>query len=167
VIVKLHDRSMVPHSTYTDDIDWPAELRRFERHPRFALARAADAGPFLSAADVLVTDHSTVGFEFALLDRPIVVYDVPELKRAARIDDEKWDLLRAMSDVVDSPATLRAAVLSSLADPSRLQEARRPAQVLFAYPGSATPRAMAVIYDLLEMEQPIEHQATIAEVRPS
>jgi hypothetical protein len=151
VIVKLHDRSARPHEKYTEGIDWPARLRRFEEQGRFALARGADSGPYLAAADLLVTDHSTVGFEFALLDRPIVVYDAPALKEAARIDSEKWALLRSMADVVSSPAALRTAVDAALASPARLRDARRPAQALFAHAGEATARALDVVYELLEL----------------
>jgi len=89
VVVKLHDRSMTPDAHHTAGIDWPAAFAVFASHPRFALAHGADVAPLLAAADVLITDHSTVGFEFALLDRPIVVYDAPELLAAARIDADK------------------------------------------------------------------------------
>ncbi len=151
VIVKLHDRSLVPTARYTAGIDWPARLARFDRHPRFALSRDADAGPCLSAADVLVTDHSTVGFEFALLDRPVIVFDAPELLTAARIDPGKWDLLRSMADVVASPADLPAAVRLALSAPERHRGRRRLAHDMFAHAGSATERALAVVYELLEL----------------
>ena len=151
VVVKLHDRSMVPTDKHTNGIDWPARLARFEPNPRFALARVSDSGPCLSAADVLVTDHSTVGFEFALLDRPLVVFDAPDLKAAARIDREKWRLLRSMSDVVTSPAQLSIAVNRAFAEPARLREERRLAHDLFAFAGTATNRALDVVYELLEL----------------
>jgi CDP-glycerol glycerophosphotransferase (TagB/SpsB family) len=152
VIVKLHDRSMVPHPKHTDGIDWPARLQHFERHSNFALAREADASPYLSAADVLVTDHSTVGFEFALLDRPLVVVDAPRLRDAARIDEGKWRLLRGMADVVTTPDDLRDAVTRALAAPARLHAERRRAHDLFAYAGGATERALKVVYELLDLE---------------
>lgn len=151
VVVKLHDRSMTPHPKYTDGIDWPRRLARFEAHPRFALARMADAGPCLSAADVLVTDHSTVGFEFALLDRPIVVFDAPALREAARIDAERWAFLRSMAEVVATPEQLRAAIDRAFADPGRMHDERRRAHDLFAFAGTATERALAVVYELLEL----------------
>jgi CDP-glycerol glycerophosphotransferase (TagB/SpsB family) len=152
VIVKLHDRTMVPSTQYTGGVDWPARLARFEAHPRFALARGADAGPYLSAADVLVTDHSTVGFEFALLDRPVVVVHAPGLQHAARIDDAKWHQLRAMSDVVEGIDALRCGIDRAFSDPGRLREARAQARDLFAYPGTATERALAAVYELLDLE---------------
>ena len=159
VIVKLHDRSMTPHSKYTDSIDWPARLARFASNARFALARMPDAGPCLAAADLLVTDHSTVGFEFALLDRPIVVFDAPALKEAARIDEEKWLLLRSMSDVAATPRDLMDAVDRALANPARLRDERRKARQLFAFPGSATDRALSVVYDLLDLSPSIAASA--------
>ncbi len=152
VVVKLHDRSMVPTTKYTNGVDWPARLAPFAANPRFALARTADAVPLLSAADLLVTDHSTVGFEFALLDRPLVVFDAPQLKEVARIDDGKWTLLRSMADIASSADELAALVARALRDPQRLAEARRQAHTLFAYAGTATQRALDVLYELLELE---------------
>jgi CDP-glycerol glycerophosphotransferase (TagB/SpsB family) len=101
---------------------------------------------------VLVTDHSTVGFEFALLDRPIIVYDTPALKDAARIADDKWMFLRSMADVVNSPAALTRAVAAAFENAGRLRDARQRARALFAYPGRATERAMDIVYELLELE---------------
>lgn len=149
VIVKLHDRSLTPHPRYTDGIDWRERLSAFSASPRFALSRDADAGPSLAAADVLVTDHSTVGFEFAALDRPVIVYDAPELLHAARIDPDKWTLLREMAAVVRSPAEL-TTTLAHL-DPARHRAARQQARALFAFPGRATERALSVVYELLEI----------------
>ncbi len=151
VIAKLHDRSMVPHPKYTDGVDWPARLQRFDSSRGFVLTRDADIAPCFAAADVLVTDHSTVGFEFALLDRPVIVFDAPALKAAARIDESKWDLLRSIADVVATPAALVDAVHAALAAPERLRHARRQAHTLFAYPGTATERTLDAVYRELEL----------------
>jgi CDP-glycerol glycerophosphotransferase (TagB/SpsB family) len=169
VIVKLHDRSMIPDAHHTGGIDWPDRMSVFAAHPRFVLARDADAEPFLAAADVLVTDHSTVGFEFALLDRPLVVYDAPDLRQAARIDAGKWELLRSMATVAHTPAETVDAVLDALAQPSRLSPARTRAQELFAAPGTATERALAVVYELLDLTSlpAQERQAEAASLSPA
>jgi CDP-glycerol glycerophosphotransferase len=143
---------MVPHPKHTAGIDWPGVLREFSANPRFALARSSDAGPFLAAADVLVTDHSSVGFEFALLDRPLIVFDAPDLREAARIDREQWELLRTMSDVVEAPDQLAHTLREALREPARRREARARARHLFAFPGAACDRAIAVVYELLEVE---------------
>jgi CDP-Glycerol:Poly(glycerophosphate) glycerophosphotransferase len=152
VIVKLHERSTVPHPKYTENVDWPARLARFQNEPRYVYATGAHIGPYLVAADVLVTDHSTVGFEFALLDRPIVVFDAPNLLRFARINVEKWNLLRGMADVARSAHELPDVISAALASPERHAAARRAAsQALFAYAGHATERALHVIYELLDL----------------
>lgn len=156
VIVKLHDRSMVPHPRYTGGVDWPVRMERWRSFPRFAFVRDADVAPYLSAADVLVTDHSTVGFEFAALDRPVIVFDAPDLLTAARIDPDKWALLRSMATVVDTPAALAGALEQP--DDGRT-EARRRARDLFAFPGAATPRAIALVYDLLRCDSAASHAA--------
>jgi hypothetical protein len=154
VLVKLHDRAMVPTSKYTEGVDWPERLVKFADAPGFALVRDPDASPCLAAADVLVTDHSTVGFEFALLDRPIIVFDSPRLKDVARIDDGKWTMLRSMAEVVQTPAQLVDAAARGLAKPERRREERRQAHSLFAFAGSATDRAMATVYELLALPRP-------------
>jgi hypothetical protein len=144
VIVKLHDRSMVADAHHTAGIDWPKQFASLANHPGFALARGPEIEPLLAAADALVTDHSTVGFEFALLDRPIVVFDAPQLLRTARIDRGKWDLLRSMAAVVRTPEETVAAVHAELKRPGERAVARRRARVLFAGPGTATTRALAL-----------------------
>ena len=159
VLVKLHDRSMVPHPKYTEGIDWPTRLTRFATREGFVLVRDPDATPCLAAADVLVTDHSTVGFEFALLDRPIVVYDAPQLIAFARIDPGKWAMLRAMADVVETSAQLVDAVGRGLEHPERRRDARRQAHSLFAYAGTATDRALATVYQMLELEPSLPVEA--------
>lgn len=154
VIVKLHDRSLVPNRKFTGGIDWPSRLSRFRQFPGYAFAAGPHAGPYLAAADVLVTDHSTVGFEFALLDRPVIVFDAPGLLQAARIHPERWHQLRAMSDVVASADALPDAVMRALSSPERLRDVRRrTAHALFAHAGKATERALDVMYGLLELDR--------------
>jgi CDP-glycerol glycerophosphotransferase len=152
VIVKLHDRSMVPHPKYTANIDWPARLERFTGRAGYAFATGAHAGPYLAAADLMITDHSTIGFEFALLDRPLVVFDAPDLLEEARINPDKWQALRGMSDIARTPGELPLVVARALADPGRHAAARATtSRSLFAHAGHATQRALAVVYELLEL----------------
>jgi hypothetical protein len=169
VIVKLHDRSMLPHPKYTANVDWPARLARFRGQPRYAFATGAHAGPYLAAADLMVTDHSTIGFEFALLDRPLVIFDAPDLLEQARINPDKWHQLRRMADIVYRPEELGSVVDRALADPSRHASTRRStSQALFAYAGHSTERALAVVYDLLELptRAPVHGVPKVHEVRP-
>ena len=153
VIVKLHDRSMVPSDKYTAGIHWPERFRRFSQAAGFAFAESGDPTPLLAAADMMITDHSTIGFEYLVLDRPLVVYDAPDLPRAARINPEKIALLRRGARVADNLGQLRALAAESLRDPSCLSTERRSiASEMFYDAGRATDRAVALAYELLDLQ---------------
>ena len=126
VIAKLHDRSLDPDPKYTGGIDWRARLARFTSTGRFLLAARGDSTPYVLASSLMVTDHSSIGFEFFVLDRPVVVFDAPRLPAAARINPEKIALLRSAAR-------------------------RRAANAVFHEPGGATRRALALVYELLDL----------------
>ncbi len=112
-----------------------------------------DLTPYLAAADLMITDHSSAGFEFLVVDRPLVVFDAPQLAAAARINPEKVELLRAAATVVRSAGELPFTVRAELDRPDRFSQARRRiASEMFFEPGTATARALDVAYELLEAE---------------
>lgn len=151
VIVKLHDRSLDTDPRYTGNVDWRARMRALEVPGRVVYAEGPDSGPCLAAADFMVTDHSSVGFEYLVLDRPLIVYDAPGLVEAARINPEKVALLRSAARVVGDVQALIAAAASELAAPERLSAARqRVAREMFHDPGHATERAVRLIAELLD-----------------
>jgi hypothetical protein len=151
VIVKLHDRSLDPDPTYSGGRDWRARFAAIARQGRFLFADGADSTDYLLASDLLVTDHSTVGFEFCALDRPVIVFDVPELLVAARIDRSRVQLLRSAADVIDRIDELPRAVEQALRNPrERRAERLAAAGEVFHDPGRATERALALCYELLE-----------------
>ena len=152
VIVKLHDRSLDPDPRYNAGIDWRARFRALAtaRAGRVAFTEFADASPLLAAADAMVTDHSSIGFEYLVVDRPLVVFDAPDLARAARINPEKIQLLRSAADVAGTPEAAGKALRQALADPGRLSETRRRiARELFHEPGTATARAVQLVRSVL------------------
>jgi hypothetical protein len=167
VIVKLHDRSY-DAAARAGGRDWRGQLAEVCRTSRVHLAQDADASPYLYVADALVTDHSSVGFEFMLLDRPIVVVDCPELLTKARVTPEKIAQLRGASEVVSSAAEVPGAIERALSDPSRRSAERRAvAGALFHDAGGATARAVQSIYDLLALPAPQSAaSATGASVSP-
>jgi len=175
VIVKLHDRSLdAGEPRFSGGIDWRARFARIHCPGRLAFAEWADSSPLLAASDVMVTDHSSIGFEFCLLDRPVVVFDAPDLPRLARINPEKIALLRGASRVVRTAADVGPAALAELADPGSLADRRRAvAREMFYEPGTATERALAMVYDLLELpatasrETPSRHPGLRSTARPS
>jgi hypothetical protein len=150
VIVKLHDRSLDPDPRYTGGIDWRSRMTALERPGAIRYVEAPDASPYLAAADLLITDHSSVGFEYLVLDRPLIVFDAPALAGAARINPEKVALLRSAATVVRDVDALAEAAGLALAGPARLsRERRRVAGEMFHEPGTATARAVSVVRELL------------------
>ena len=120
------------------------------------LVDTADSSPWLAAADLMVTDHSSVGFEYLVLDRPLIVYDVPELIEAARISAEKVRLLRSAATVVRTPDELERTATVALRDRARLSPVRRRvAEEMFYDPGHATDRAVACIEAMLYGSQSV------------
>jgi hypothetical protein len=150
VIIKLHDRSLDADPRYNGGIDWRRRFAAIERPGRVRFVEDADASPLLAAADLLVTDHSSVGFEYLVLDRPLLVFDAPDLPRAARINPEKIALLRSAAVVAGTPGDLVSAARAELANPGRLSPTRRRiAGDMFHEPGGATRRALDLIARLL------------------
>ncbi len=155
VIVKLHDRSYDRERRGSGGIDWHRQFLRYESHPLVRVVRTADGCPLLAAADAMVSDHSSIAFEYMLLDRPIVVIDRPELIEQAGISPEKVQRLRAATTMVATPAETAGAVARGLQHPQELSaERRQTASELFYQPGTATNRALALIYRMLDLPAP-------------
>jgi hypothetical protein len=138
ILVKPHDH---PHAS----IDWWSRLAPMEgEHLR--LVREPDVIRTLSIADLLITDASSVANEYALLDRPIVFVDVPELleltrKKGARLDLETWG--RKGGTVVADVSSAVEAVEAGLAAPDEHSDVRRAiVQDLFFNRGHASSAAM-------------------------
>lgn len=151
LVVKVHDLCMNPR---TNARDWGGWLAAQERAGApWKWARNLDATPLLAAADLLVSDASSVANEFLLLDRPVVFMDVPALmaKYADHIDLETWG--RKTGTVVVSPAELPACIEGELADPGRLSEVRRAAAAdYFYHPGAARMASVREIQRILGLE---------------
>ncbi len=155
VIVKLHDRSLDPRPQYSGGVDWRARLRRHLHRGSMVLAERADICPYLVAADVMITDHSSAGFEYLLLDRPIVRIHRPELITLANIHRDYVDLLASVSQTTTAVDDTVAAVEDALVAPFTLAAARRAvAEDLFYRPGTATDRCVAALYEAIELEAP-------------
>jgi hypothetical protein len=160
VIVKLHDRSCDRTERGAGGVDWRTRLSGLCRDLGVHLADDADASPYLYVADALVTDHSSIGFEFMLLDRPLIVIDCPELVAKARISTHKVEMLRSAAFLAGRTGEVAAAVQRGLLDPAAHSARRRDvAAELFYCAGGATARATECIYDLLGLKAP-DHATT-------
>jgi len=152
VIVKLHAMTFHPAAKYNGGIDWRARMDAVQEPGRVVHAIEADSSPLMAASDVLVTDHSTVGFEYCLLDRPIVLFDMPDLARVARVNPQQLARLRGVAHTVSRIEDLGPVAGNELVQSSRLSAARQQlAARMFYRAGTATVRALAVLYDLLQL----------------
>jgi CDP-Glycerol:Poly(glycerophosphate) glycerophosphotransferase len=155
VIVKLHDRSCDPRPQYSGGLDWRAALEPHLEPGSRVLAASADICPYLAAADVMITDHSSSAFEYLLLDRPLVRIHVPQLLDVAHVHR---DYIRLLTDVAESTIGVDDtvdAVERALADPGcRSTTRRRVAADLFHQPGTATARCVTALYEAIELPVP-------------
>lgn len=153
VIMKLHDRSRDLRERYSGGVDWAAKLQPLLVRGQGALAPGHDISPYLVAADLMITDHSSAGFEFLLRDKPLVRIHRPQLIELANVHPDYVALLTTVSRSVDDLAGAVAAVEQGLADPgAQSAERRRVAADLFYKPGGATARSVGELYNVLELE---------------
>jgi len=88
--------------------------------------QAADATPYMRCASLMITDVSSVMFEFAALDRPLVLVDNP--RQASYVNYRPDDIEYRRRDIgprVTTADELVAAVRDELAQPNRFSAARR------------------------------------------
>ncbi len=153
VIGKLHDRSRETHFANSGGVDWGARLEPLLRETGGVLATGSNSSRYLPAADVLITDHSSVGFEYLLLDRPLIRIEVPELIAKTDIEPIYVELLTKASASTRTAEETINAVEQGFADPRVNSEARQAvANEMFYKPGGATDRAVAEMYDVMELD---------------
>jgi len=168
VIVKLHDRSRDLRPFYSGGIDWMTRIGRLMTGKSGHLVTDADICPYLAAADVMVTDHSSAGFEYLLLDRPLVRIHLPELIETSNINEEYVQLLMDASQSVDEVPSALDAIERGLANPAAGSATRRfVADDLFYRAGTATARAVDEMYDAMELTpvpalSPVGRDAAVA-----
>jgi CDP-glycerol glycerophosphotransferase (TagB/SpsB family) len=141
LLVKPHDHPKV-------QVDWFEVLAHHESS-WVKLVRDFDVVPYLAAADLLLTDASSVALEYTLLDRPMVFLDVPKLirnvrKRGGAVDLETYG--QKIGTVAASPAEVVPAIADALANPRRHGEMRRKAAShVFHDAGRAADNVAAVV----------------------
>jgi CDP-glycerol glycerophosphotransferase (TagB/SpsB family) len=152
VIVKLHDRSRQADDYHSGGVDWGQRLEPLLKETGGVLATGSNSSSYLMAADVLITDHSSVGFEYLLLDRPLIRIHVPELLKNTDVEPVYVELMTEASSTVFDIDGLVTAVEESFANPAAKAASRKTvAGEMFYKPGSATARAIAEIYDVIEL----------------
>jgi CDP-Glycerol:Poly(glycerophosphate) glycerophosphotransferase len=161
VIVKLHDRSRDSALIHSGGVDWVSRLKPLLARSEGHLANKSDASLYLAAADALITDHSSVGFEYLLLDRPLIRIEVPELIKATNIHPDYVSLMAEASTTAQTAEQAVAAVYRSLSEPTCQSVSRKAvADELFYRPGTATVRAARELYEVLELDPVAELSAS-------
>jgi len=137
-----------PHDHPKKNIDWFTELAPFESG-QVRLVRDKDISPYLYAADLLITDMSSVAVEYTLMDRPIIFIDIPMLmrrvaKRAPALDLDTYG--RKIGRIISGADELDSAISDSLASPDREGDVRRRmAAHIFHDPGRAAGNVAGVV----------------------
>ncbi len=150
LILKLHDH---PHLVKGQDRNHVLGFANAALGEHSRLVDHSDVAPLLVAADLLVSDASSVAYEFCLLDRPIIFVEVKALlSNREKMENSTMDLEthgRNIGQLVNSPEELAEAVTRELADPARLSSRRRAAAAhIFHEPGTATARATERLLEL-------------------
>ena len=162
MLVKPHENSFDASYQNSGGVDWAARLGALLQDGKGMLVRDGNVSPWLVAADVLVSDHSSVGFEYLLLDRPLVRIEVPELIRRAGVAKEYVSLMAAASMTAHEAHEVLQSVAQGLSNPGRQSDIRRQvAAELFYRPGGATGRAVRELYQLIELSEPGVNRSTV------
>jgi CDP-glycerol glycerophosphotransferase (TagB/SpsB family) len=155
VIVKLHDRSLQGDEYHSGGAAWGQRLLPLLEETGGILATGSNSSTYLAAADALITDHSSVGFEYLLLDRPVIRIHLPELLEKTDIEPAYVQLLSQVSKSVSDVDQVVAAVEESFADPNvKSADRKAVAEEMFYRPGGATGRAVSEMYELIELDPP-------------
>jgi hypothetical protein len=144
-----HYRDWVPDIARTKAIGVTAHPRNEQVRPwsrRMGVPWAVNADAVFSHSACLAADNTSLLYEFAALDRPVIVLNAPWYRADVTHGLRFWD----MADVgiqVNHPAMLDAAIDKALEDPSPIAERRREitAELFPVRDGTASTRAAGVL----------------------
>jgi hypothetical protein len=147
VVIKLHQLQCENRAS-----EWKRRLQPYGARPGVRLIDDPDCVPYLLVADALISDHSSIGFEFSLLDRPLfqfnhpaLVYSPPELLKLAERAAYRFSSISELPDLLERGLRLRA---------ERSAGRRALAEACFYKPGTATARAVNLLLRLARGENP-------------
>lgn len=170
LIVKLHPISYCPENGpnylfYTGGINWTEKFSVFSDYENFRHVQSNNIDPLLEAADLMVTDVSSVALEFIMLDKPVIYIDCPEffektLKKTYSafgdttaefvMNDPKANAGRHTGDVVYDIKDLGKVINDCLKDPGKNSGKRKELAKQLSYnPGRASEAACDKILELL------------------
>jgi len=143
LVIKLHDHSLREEK-------WKDRMAIWQREG-VIIYRGFDITHALAAADILISDFSSVTNEFLLLDRPVIYLFVPSfVERYA--ETAHMEMMFKAGITVKKPEyrLLKEAIRRSLDFPHEFSQKRRElAKLLFYNPGRATDVAVNYIKEFL------------------
>ncbi len=118
LLIKLHN--------VTDDCWKELYQRMAQAYPNIHYLTDTDYAGMMHAADLMISDVSSIYIEFLLLDKPLVLFNNPDMKHFIfyRPDEIEYQA-RGAARQVDTVEELCKAVTEELADPGRLSAKRK------------------------------------------
>ena len=128
---------------------WGSYLHSLKEKGFIVRDPADDWFPYVLASDIVITDHTALCLDAALLQRPVIFVPTPEdiIEPSGLIAQ-----LRAMAPVLAPDASNLAELLGQIPAHYPYEQLARVAQAICPYPGQASERMRAEIYDLLNLE---------------
>ncbi len=154
LLIKLHHMSLRSPKDFnaTGGVDWRNELKKYQQTysnvtPIFDL----NSNPYLYVSDIMVTDAGGVGFEYLLLDKPVIFVDVPEYFERYGCDGiDYWG--RCAGIIVKKTEDIPKAVQRALDKPMELSPQRKELISKIIYnPGCSADKAAQIILQLLSL----------------
>lgn len=168
LIVKLHPISYTRQDDpnfdfYTGGKDWIKEFARFEKNPNFLHIKNLNLNEILVASDIMITDVSSVAFDFMALDKPIIYFASQDffdktLKKTyseygQNIDNQNNLLTNAGRDaglIIKNPQDLQNAIEHSIKNKDEFSQKRKQiTEKLYYNKGHASEIAAKTIMKLL------------------
>jgi SAM-dependent methyltransferase len=140
--------------------NWFEALKTFEANSSFRLYKNTLIDPLLAVADVMVTDVSSVAFEFLVLGKPVVYIDTPRffteyLKMYFPHEDtEKWKDIayinagRKYGTLVDNLDDLPGAIESALARGHSIDKAIEMRKLFLYNPGRSAETMVEAMHEI-------------------
>lgn len=150
VVIRPHPNLLIP--SRCNGVDWGKRLKSLQQDNNHVTVHAGEGTSIydiLETADVLLTDISSVLFEFLILDRPIIFY----AKEGIETFYDFQDLSDQMSDAcktIYSPDTLAAILEEEHCRPEARSAQREKllAQTIYN-PGKASEKMLSAFHQLV------------------
>ena len=109
-----------------------------------------NSNPYLHVSDIMITDAGGVGFEYILLDKPVIFFDVPEyFERYGCSGIDYWGRKAGM--IIKKPEEIQEAINSALNNPMERSDLRKELKNRLIYnPGNSARKASEIIIQILD-----------------